>query len=297
MVTTCSTTAAPVLDRRLHAYRDDLADDRLRGRVTASRFAAGEVFQIVTGCVPVHRAPRFDALLDTQALLGERLRVFERAEGWAWVQLEADGYVGYVPDNAMVPDPRPVTHRVTSLGTFVYATPDIKSQVLQSLGTNAGLSSIETRGAFLHLATSGYVVDRHTAPVDVAARDFVAVAERFAGAPYLWGGKTGAGLDCSGLVQTALQAAGLDCPRDSDMQRAALGDAVEIDAELSGLRRGDLLFWPGHVGIMTGAANVLHANAFHMEVAIEPVREAVARIAQSGSVLLAVKRLARPTGV
>jgi cell wall-associated NlpC family hydrolase len=134
---------------------------------------------------------------------------------------------------------------------------------------------------------AGYLPARHLAPLDRVEPDFVAVAERFLGTPYLWGGKTNNGVDCSGLVQVALAACGMPCPRDSDMQERALGAPVA----LADSRRGDLLFWKGHVAIVRDAATLLHANAFHMMVAVEPIAEALARIEAAGSPVTSVKRL------
>jgi cell wall-associated NlpC family hydrolase len=133
----------------------------------------------------------------------------------------------------------------------------------------------------------GFLPASHLAPLDHRETDFVAVAERFLGTPYLWGGKTNYGLDCSGLVQLALTACGIRCPRDSDMQERALGALVDM----KNLRRGDLVFWKGHVAIVRDPKTFLHANAFHMAVAVEPIAEAIARIAGAGSEVTSVKRL------
>ena len=140
-------------------------------------------------------------------------------------------------------------------------------------------------------AAGGFVPADHLAPLRSFEPDFVAVAERFRGVPYLWGGKTSLGLDCSGLLQVALQACGIPAPRDTDLQERALGAAGAPDAAFGNLRRGDLLFWPGHVAIARDRDTLVHANAFHMMVAIEPTADAIVRIRASGSELTSVKRL------
>jgi cell wall-associated NlpC family hydrolase len=281
---------AALPDRRTHAYRPDLADERLRGLVEAQSFVAGQPGQVRTALVPVYLEPRFDAARETEAQAGERVRIFDRAGGWAWVQLEADSYVGYVPETAVASSVRETTHRVSALATFLFQGPDIKSEVMATFAMNAAVSAVEAKDRFLRLQTGGYVVARHLALAGEAADDFVAVAERFIGTPYLWGGKTSAGLDCSGLVQTAMTAAGLAAPRDTDMQQVAIGRTLQVGQDLAGLRRGDLVFWKGHVGIVTDGLHLLHANAHHMEVVREPLHAAVARIAATGSPIAAVKR-------
>ncbi len=211
-------------------------------------------------------------------------------EGWAWVQLASDGYVGFVPLAALDAPGAAATHRVTALRTLVFPGPSIKLPPIDWLPFGARLKVERIEGA-LAVTSAGYVPATHLAPAGAEQKDFVAVAERFVGTPYLWGGKTALGIDCSGLVQVALHACGVPCPRDSDMQEAALGTAVASEATLANLQRGDLLFWKGHVGIMRDERMLLHANAFHMAVAIEPVADAMARIHAAGSELTGVRRL------
>jgi cell wall-associated NlpC family hydrolase len=281
----------PALDRRRNAYRDDLAAEALRGKVAAPRYTAGEVRQVVDGAVPLRGTPDAHASWTTETLFGERVTVFDEHEGWAWVQLASDGYVGYLPDSALSARLRPPTHKVKALGTFLYPSADLKSCPCLPLSMNAALSVAETGPAFARLEDGRFVPTPHIVEHDRFAPDFVAVAEAFVGVPYVWGGKTRLGLDCSGLLQVAMHAAGKSCPRDGDMQIADLGEAVAIGDTFSGLARGDLVFWPGHLGIMLDAVRLLHANAHHMAVAIEPLQGAVTRIARTGSVIAAVKRL------
>jgi cell wall-associated NlpC family hydrolase len=178
------------------------------------------------------------------------------------------------------------------LRTFVFPGRSIKAPPIEALSLGCRVAAVsqpgEAAGELTKLESGFYVPTRHLAPIGTTESDFVAVAERFVGVPYLWGGKSSLGLDCSGLVQVALTASGVVCPRDSDMQEQALGAARSND--LAGLGRGDLVFWKGHVAIARDANSLVHANAFHMAVAIEPVTEAVRRIAASGSVVTSVKR-------
>ena len=281
------------LDPRVNAYRPDLADARLRGVVEAPRYAPGEQRQIARAVVAVRRRPGPHEPLDTQAVLGEVVRVFDEAGGFAWVQLERDGYVGYVAADALRPEIFPTDHRVSALATFIYPSPDIKASPLAQLPLGARIAVQSMDDRFAQLRPDGYVVLRHIAEHGRWAKDFVDVAERFIGTPYLWGGRTRHGLDCSGLLQSALEAAGIASPRDTDMQQAALGAELLIPADLEGLARGDLVFWPGHVGMMIDSVLLLHANAHHMAVAVEPLRSAVNRISRAGHSVAAVKRLER----
>ena len=281
------------LDPRLNAFRPDLADERLRARVTAERFVAGWRAQVGRAVIPMRERPEAGAGLVNEALFGERVAVFDIAQGWAWVQLDRDRYVGYVPADALMLDIAEPTHRVRAIGTFVYPVPDIKAPPIMHLSLGSELLVAGSNETFLRLASGGFVVARHVAPVANLARDFVSIAERLIGVPYLWGGRTRIGLDCSGLVQLALEAAGQVCPRDSDMQRADLGDTVLIPEPLDGLERGDLVFWTGHVGIMVDGALLIHANAHHMAVAVEPLVTAAQRIAKGGHPIAAIKRLTK----
>jgi len=283
------------LDPRRNAFRDDLAANNIRNLVQAPRYVDGDWAQVTHASTPVRRRPEPDAPVDTEALFGEVVVVYEVANGWAWVQLVRDSYVGYIRAEALSAHVEWPTHKVRSLGTFVYADRDIKSQPLMHLSLNSSFSVAEMDGQFCRLTTGGYIVSRHVAEVESYARDFVEVAERFIGTPYLWGGRTRVGIDCSGLVQVALEAAGISAPRDSDMQRDELGTDVEIPDDLEGLMRGDLIFWDGHVGILIDGIMLLHANAHHMAVTVETLPEAVERIGKSGSPIIAIKRL--PAGV
>jgi hypothetical protein len=251
--------------------------------------AAASVRAVAAAVAPVRRAPRFDAPLDTEALFGERVEVLdEAAEGWTRVRLCLDGYEGYMPSEALTAPGRMPTHRVTALASFVFPAPDLKRPPLDRLGFGARVAVLAEAHGYARIE-NGFVWARHLSPVEAHAADFVAVAERFLGVPYLWGGRSSLGLDCSGLVQLALGAAGIPAPRDSGPQEIELGR--DVNWETQGLRRGDLVFWPGHVGIMRDDVELLHANAHHMAVAAEPFAAARARIAAGGCDVRRVKRL------
>lgn len=279
------------LDRRLNAYRPDLADARLKGRVEAPRFVKPAPASVRAPVADLHTDPRGDSGLDTQLLLGEQVDVFEEAEGWSWVQARRDSYVGYVRSEDLSPAPLAPTHRVVVARTFAYAADDLKSPRLAALSLGAEIAvtgTSERRGtAYAHAGDLGFLVAHHLAPLGEAAADYVAVAETLERTPYLWAGKSAFGIDCSGLVQLSMRMAGRDVPRDTDMQQGAIG--AEIDPA-AGLRRGDLVFWKGHVAIMLDPANIIHANGHTMSVARETLAGAVERTAYLYSRPVAYRR-------
>ena len=280
-------------DPRVTPARADLAAKELEGKAAAARYVAGEVYEIIEPQAPLRGEPSHEAPLLTEALKGERVTIYEKNdEGWAWGQLAADGYVGWLSANALAPPGAPPTHKVAALRTLVFPGPSIKLAPLEALPLGARVAVARREERMAVTQSGGYLPAVHLAPIDVYETDFVAVAERFLGVPYLWGGKTVLGLDCSGLVQIALAACGISCPRDSDMQEEALGSPVAAAADLSDLQHGDLVFWTGHVAIVRDRANFLHANAFHMAVAIEPIGDAIARIRGAGGEITSVRRIA-----
>jgi cell wall-associated NlpC family hydrolase len=285
------------LDLRLTPARPELAAKHLEGKVAAARFVDGEQREVAEPHAAVRRAPAPDAPLDTEALKGERVTVYETtAEGWAWGQLDADGYVGWLPASALRAPGPPATHKVAVPRTFVFPGPSIKLPPVEALSLGCRLAVARIEEFFAVTASGAHVPKRHLAPLDAMEADVVAVAEKFLGVPYLWGGKTSLGLDCSGLVQVALTACSIPCPRDSDMQERALGAPLAPAADLDHLRRGDLLFWKGHVAVARDAATLVHANAFHMAVAIEPIAQAIGRIKAAGSEVTSVRRLPLTNG-
>lgn len=271
-------------DPRITPVRPDLAAAHLRGHVHAERFVEGQEAELIAAVTPVRQSPVPDAEMVTEALLGERVTIYDvDAEGWAWGQLADDAYVGWLPASALAPPGPAPTHRVSVPRTFLFPAADIKLPPVAAPTLGARLVVTAQEGRFAVTANRRFIPARHVVPIAARTdRDFVTVAERMLGVPYLWGGRTAFGIDCSGLVQTALTAVGLSAPRDSDMQEMALGKPVEFRASFDHLQRGDLVFWKGHVAIVSDPKTLVHANAWHMMVALEPVNDAIRRIAASG---------------
>lgn len=271
------------LDRRLVAWRPDLADARLEGQVQAERFVKGEPRRVALPVADLRAEPRPDCPIDHQLLLGEPVALFEEREGWAWVQARTSGYVGWMRADGLAADAGEPTHVVCVPRTFLYPEADLKQPALACLSMRsliAPVGSETARGTdYLLLDDGSAVVDRHVRLRDRHDTDFVSVARRFLGTPYLWGGASGLGLDCSGLIHLAMAMCGRSAPRDSDMQAAGLGAEIDPGVNHSGLRRGDLVFWRGHVAIVEGDGNLLHANGYTMDVTSEPFGQAVERIA------------------
>lgn len=266
-------------DRRLHAIRDDLADARLRSEVQATRYAEGRRAFVRAPVADLKREPSDAAGLDTQLIHGAAVTLFDEAVGWAWVQAEHDGYVGYVAADVLAEAQEKPTHRVAVPRSFVYPGPDLRfpRQAVLSMGSAVAIADeTETRGTRYLLTGDGdALIAAHLRPLGTAAQDYVSVAELFLNTPYLWGGTTGFGIDCSGLVQTSMMMAGRRVLRDTDMQEASIGDEIDPAA---GLQRGDLVFWKGHVAIMIDPAMMIHANGHTMMVSLEPLADAIDRI-------------------
>jgi hypothetical protein len=277
-------------DPRLLPVRDGIAADHLEGVVPAQRFVHGNRKSVIAGSAALRNAPESSAEQVNQALFGETFTVYDEHEGWAWGQLSADHYVGWMRADELG-EAAPPTHRLRVLRSFIYEAPNMKSKPIKAVSMNALLALGEPDGNFTRVLNSGWIFSRHVSVLGDFELDFVDVASRFVGSPYLWGGRESAGIDCSGLVQVSLQATGKSPLRDSDMQEKSLGELVRPEADYSNLQRGDLVFWRGHVGIMESPAMLLHASARDMHVEIEPLSEAIARIKPIAGEVRSVRRL------
>ncbi|MHA6324598.1 C40 family peptidase [Roseivivax sp. CAU 1753] len=267
-------TDAPPVDRRLLPANGRVAATSLKGHVTALAYVSGQACRIALPVVDLLTEP--GGPRDRQLLFGAEVNVFEDRDGWAFLRAEADGYVGYVASAALAP-PVAATHRVRTRATHLYSRADLKSTERQSLSLGALVAVTGTNGAFAE-TEEGFVPAGHLAPISDRVPDPVAVAERLVGTPYLWGGNSASGIDCSGLVQIGCRFAGIACPGDSDLQEQAFAHWRVSGAP----RRGDLLFWKGHVAWVCDPATILHANAHDMAVSYESLDAAIARIAAQG---------------
>ena len=279
------------MDRRLTPARPDLAARFLKDRVSAERYVDPVDHRCIVPAAAIRRDASANAGMDDQVLYGEEFAVLEERDGWCWGFSRADGYVGWVEASALSGETLKADRRISAVRTYLFPEPDFKKPPLALLGLNARFAAGAVEGRFVEACGAGWITAHHTAPLSEFASDFVAVAEAHLGAPYLWGGKESLGLDCSGLVQMTLAAAGVDVPRDADQQEAALKgmwDEVTAEAERE---RGDIVFWPGHVGILTDSEHLLHANAFTMDVTLEPFADAERRIREAEN---PVRTIVRP---
>ncbi len=283
-------------DPFLHAYRDDLAAASLKGRVSAERFTEGRQAGICKGLVDLRREPDAGSRLDTQLLFGETATVYDERDGWAWVQNETDSYVGYVESAALGEAPKPPTDQVSALRSYLFPEPDLKAPPLDCLSIASPVRVVGEDGDYAALDGGGFLYRKHLAALPSENEsDYVASALRFLGTPYYWGGRSSIGLDCAALIQLCLARAGMPVLRDSYMQGSSVGQAVDWRPGETILRRGDLVYFPGHCVIMLDDREVVHANAFTMSVAIEALEAVEQRvIAESGGTGITGVRRLRP---
>lgn len=269
------------LDPRLNAYRADLADIQLQGKVIAKHFVVGQKKTINKSVVKLCKTQDLQSERQTECLCGEQLMVFETLNGVSWVQSLKDGYVGYLETTALCDIKLPATHYVCAPRTFQYLQADLRGNFdeVLSLGSKVHVvEMVETRATLYSILDNGKaIISQHLKPIDTYITDYVSVAESLINTPYLWGGASGFGIDCSGLVQLAQAMAGRAVLRDTDMQQATIGRELLEDETL---QRGDLVFWKGHVAIMVDDKNIIHANGASMDVKIEVLQSAIERIAQ-----------------
>lgn len=278
----------PPLDKRLTLALPHVADALLKGVVDADRYVTPERRYLDQGDAVLHREP--GGVADSELLYGERFDVLDtRPDGWMFGQCAHDGYVGWLQARLTASRPS-ATHRVISAGTHAYRGASVRAEIVHTLSPGARLvvpSPPVTQKRWLQIRGELWVPQAHLTVVDQFETDPVSVAERCLHAPYRWGGRSRRGYDCSGLVQVALMACGVDCPRDTDQQCAALGEEIN---PADGLKRGDLVFWDGHVGFMQSPTHLIHANGYHMATTSEPLAEAVQRIGETYGPVTAHKR-------
>jgi cell wall-associated NlpC family hydrolase len=274
-----------IFDPRITPARSDLAAEKLRGKITAEKFVSGKSFSVITETANLLAKPQLDQSLQSQLLFGEKFVCYESKNGWAWGQSVRDGYVGYVQLSALKDQVQQPDYWVNALRTPVFSQPNLKSPIEGYLHRNSQVHISKTNGQYCHVGM-GWVAKCDIQAITSHAEDWVEVAKTYLHSPYVWGGRSSFGLDCSALIQNSLQAAGISCPRDSDMQEQQLGTAIST----SDFIRGDLLFWKGHVGVMICHDNFLHANASAMKTVIEPVSKAISRIEKTAGPITSVRR-------
>ncbi|WP_019222203.1 NlpC/P60 family protein [Bartonella rattaustraliani] len=268
-------------DPRLHAFREDLADKRLETEVTAERFVEGEKKRVNTAVAGLFKENNQKSERQTECLLGEELLIFEKGETMSWGQSLKDGYVGYIDTAVLCTSTVKQTHIVFVPRTFQYLQADLRGPIDCALSIGSKVSvidEIEVRDTMYSILEDGKVIiTHHLSPIGSVYEDYVTVAETFIHTPYLWGGVSGFGIDCSGLIQLSMMMTGQTVLRDTDLQQKTIGKPLTDNDKL---QRGDLIFWKGHAAIMTDHENIIHANGFSMDVTIEPLEEAIMRIAK-----------------
>ncbi|MCF6219897.1 MAG: C40 family peptidase [Robiginitomaculum sp.] len=282
-------------DPRITPYKPDLAASHLKGVVEAKNYGDAIRHQVMMPVIPLHKAPASASMMDTQLLLGAEFDIYDIHNGWAWgqeVQADGKGYVGYVPNMALARGVTEPTHRISVIRAPVFIKPDLKTAIRTTLPLNAKVTNQGQDGDYVRIPDMGYIhvnhIDAIADTITDTKGDFASIAELHRGLPYVWGGISPDGVDCSGLVQTSLRAVGQEAMRDADMQEATIGTGIDKGTNL---KRGDLVFWKGHVGIMRDAQTLLHANAHHMLVVSEPLGQAIARIEKTAGAITSIKRL------
>ncbi|WP_026088045.1 NlpC/P60 family protein [Bartonella rattimassiliensis] len=278
-------------DSRLHAVRDDLADQRLETEVTAQRFVQGEKKRVNAAVAGLFKENSKKSERQTECLFGEELLIFEQGEAISWGQSLKDGYVGYIDTTALCTSTIKQTHIVSVPRTFKYLRADLRGPIESPLSMGSKVSvidEIEVRDTVYSILENGKaIISSHLSPIGRVYEDYVTVAETFIRTPYLWGGVSGFGIDCSGLIQLSMMMTDQIVLRDTDMQQKTIGKLL-TDADK--LQRGDLIFWKDHVAIMVNHENIIHANGFSMDVMIEPLEEATTRIAKASQYPIAKRR-------
>ena len=282
-----------VFDPREYAYKADLAADYMRGLICSQKFSVGEVFQVKINVASLKKFPDQSSEQVSELLFGEGIIIYEILNGWAWGQSQTDGYVGYVSMDHISSKSRENTHEVTALRAFVYKQPDIKAPTITCLSMASQLSITDSKGLFAYVDHLGWIFEKSIRTLGGVESDFVSIAKKFIGTPYLWGGRSSFGIDCSGLVQLSLRRVGVLCPRDTDQQSSSVGSP--INGKITKLLRGDLIYMNGHVAIMVDPHTILHANAFHMSVELESLDGFLSRLKQDNIHIGQMRRPSLPS--
>ena len=292
-------TLPPEFDRRVTPARADIAARAMEPVIASERYADPVPMQVSSPVAPIFRSPSVSAPRETELLLGELFDAYEITDDWVWGQHRGDNYVGYVERCHLDQQDRARDSQVCVLRTLIFSEPDIKSRPFYFLSLGALLGVSETIGRFAVIDGGGFAITDHIAPVGRPIADLVRTAYLFLHTPYLWGGRSSLGLDCSALVQLAAAQAGIALPRDTDMQETAIGNGVPgisvgqslTEAQEIGLERGDLVFWRGHVAIMVDDRSIIHANGTYMKVTVDPLAEFAARVETETGPVTSVKRI------
>ena len=264
------------LDPREHPYKKNVAASYLKNEIVSERYVDGETTKVTASLLPMHCEPDFRATRASELLFGEIFTIYDLTENWAWGQSQTDGYVGFVPAKSLSEELVAATHEVGVLRTYAFSCPNLKSEILTTLHMTSRVLVTCEQGGYYFTDVGGWVPKSHLKRIGDYERDVVKIARKYLGAPYLWGGRSSFGLDCSGLVQLSLAGIGRSVPRDSDQQERSVGK--KLDNGLLDASPGDLLYMPGHVAMMSTLETVIHSNAFHMSVIEEPLGRLLDRL-------------------
>ncbi len=278
-------------DPRITPAKPDVADWAFRDKIHARRYVHPTPYQVIRDGAPLCFTANLHARQESQLLFGEIFNVYERTGDWCWGQNMTDGYVGYVARINLTREIEEPSHVVHSLRTFCYRNPDLKDPVDRTISFGSRVRVGEEENGYSRIRGGDWIYSKHLMPIDIRVFDYVTTALTFIGQPYLWGGRSSQGVDCSALLQLALMRAGIQAPRDSDLQEKALGYPVDQAGDLSDIQEGDIIFFPGHAGIVVDNWRFLHANAFDMLVTIHGLSEVLDRAKAAGAPYTTVRRI------